>query len=382
MAEKDEEYDSTRKNFIKALESMQAATEVETKAKGEALRIRKKMESDVLELETSLEHSNAGNIESQKNIKRYHAQIREVQGRLEEEQKVKEAAHDHLITADRKAHSNQNALEEARTLLEQADRARRSTEQELLDSSETLGELTCQNQALYAAKRKLEAEQQTLYADLDEMSAEVEMADGKAQKAMVDAARLADELRGEQEQNIVMDRNRKIIEAQVKDMQGRLDDAEQNALKGGKKVVQRLESRIRELETEIDNESRRMADAQKNLRRSERRIKELSFQGDEDRKNHEMMQHLIDQLQVKIKSYKKSIEEAEEIAAQNLAKFRMVQNSLLESQERADLTDKSLAKAKAMGRGKSATPAPMRGKSSTPAPRGKSLTPSLVPELE
>merc|ERR1711971_1500411 len=98
--------------------------------------------------------------------------------------------------------------------------------------------------------------------------------------------------------------------------------------------------------------------------------------------NHEMMQHLIDQLQVKIKSYKKSIEEAEEIAAQNLAKFRMVQNSLLESQERADLTDKSLAKARAMGRGKSATPAPMRGKSSTPAPRGKSPTPPLGTEVE
>ena len=44
---------------------------------------------------------------------------------------------------------------------------------------------------------------------------------------------------------------------------------------------------------------RRYGDAQKNLRRSERRVKELVFQQDEDRKNHERMQALVDQLQVK-----------------------------------------------------------------------------------
>jgi hypothetical protein len=56
----------------------------------------------------------------------------------------------------------QNALEESRTLLEQADRARRISEQELSDTNEQLSELTCQNQAISGAKRKLESELQTL----------------------------------------------------------------------------------------------------------------------------------------------------------------------------------------------------------------------------
>ena len=73
-----------------------------------------------------------------------------------------------------------------------------------------------------------------------------------------------------------------------------------------------------ELESELDAENRRFGDAMKNLRKSERRIKELAFASDEDRKNHERMQQLIDQLQSKIRSYKKQIEEAEEIAALNL----------------------------------------------------------------
>merc|ERR1719197_1618124 len=66
-------------------------------------------------------------------------------------------------------------------------------------------------------------------------------------------------------------------------MQARLDDAETNALKGGKKAMNKMETRIRELESELDAENRRYADANKNLRRSERRIKELAFASDEDR---------------------------------------------------------------------------------------------------
>merc|ERR1711988_1567666 len=105
-----------------------------------------------------------------------------------------------------------------------------------------------------------------------------------------------------------------------------------------------------------DAESRRCSDAQKNLRGSERTIKEYTYQMEEDRKNHERMQVLIDQLQGKIKSYKKQIEEAEEIAALNLAKFRQVQTNLPGSTERADLNEQALAKMKARGRSASIGP--------------------------
>merc|ERR1712111_283882 len=200
------------------------------------------------------------------------------------------------------------------------------------------------------AKRKLEAEMQTLNGDLDEMSSEAALSEDKAKKSMVDAARLADELRHEQEVAQGFERDRKLLECQVKDMQQRLDEAETNALKGGKKAMNKMESRIRELESEVDAESRRCADAQKNLRKSERKIKEITYASDEDRKNHERMQALIDQLQLKIKTYKKQIEEAEEIAALNLAKFRQTQAQLQESEERADLNEQAFAKYKIKGR--------------------------------
>merc|ERR1711971_243840 len=325
IAEKDEEFQSTRKNFTKAVDGM----------------------------ETALEHANAANGETQKTIKKYHGSIRDAQAKLEDEQRAKEVTRDGLLANERKANTTQNALEEARTLLEQSDRVRRITEQELSDTNEQLSELTCQNQAIAGAKRKLESEMQTLHGDLDEMSTEASLSEEKAKKAMVDAARLAEELRGEQDLAAGFERERKLLECQVKDCATRLDDAEANALKGGKKAMNKMETRIRELESEVDAEQRRMGDSIKNLSKSERRIKEMSYATDEDRKNHERMQALVDQLQSKIKTYKKQIEEAEEIAALNLAKFRGTQAQVADSAELADLNEKALAKAKAKARGAS-----------------------------
>merc|ERR1712110_878470 len=312
IAQKEDEFASTRKNFGKAIEGMQMALEAETKGKVEALRMKKKLDSDVIDLDIALEHANAANAESQRNISLIQGNIRNVQKRFEEESRAKAAATDSLISADRRANANQNALEEARTLLEQADRNRRMIEQELADTNESLSDQTCTNQAICGAKMKCEQEMGAMSHDLDEMVGEAGMSEDKAQRAMVDAARLADELRQEQELAMALERDKK-LEAQVKD-------------------------------------------AQKNLRKSERHIKELTYQQDEDRKNHERMQGLIDQLQGKIKSYKKQIEEAEEIAALNLAKFRQVKTNLAGSTERADLNEQALAKTRARGRSASIGP--------------------------
>merc|ERR1712098_657448 len=157
LAQKEDEFASTRKNFSRALDGMQLALETETKAKVEALRMKKKLEADVLDLHTALEHANGANAELQRNIKMIQTRIRDAQTRPDDEVRAKSAAQDNLIAA----------------------------------------------------------------------------------------------------------------------------------------------------------ESRRLGDAQKNLRKSERQVKEYTYQQDEDRKNNERMQALVDQLQSKIRSYKKQIEEAE-----------------------------------------------------------------------
>merc|ERR1719186_1606088 len=85
VAEKEEEFDNTRKNHQRAMDSMQASLEAETRAKAEALRIKKKLEGDINELEIALDHANKANAEAHKTIKRYQNRYRDVETAYEEE---------------------------------------------------------------------------------------------------------------------------------------------------------------------------------------------------------------------------------------------------------------------------------------------------------
>lgn len=49
-------------------------------------------------------------------------------------------------------------------------------------------------------------------------------------------------------------------------------------LQNGRKIIAKLEERLRALESELDHEQRRHSEASKNLRKADRRIKELFFQ--------------------------------------------------------------------------------------------------------
>ena len=145
---------------------------------------------------------------------------------------------------------------------------------------------------------------------MEDQAGELKNAEEQAKKAMADAARIAEELRQEQEHAGHIEKMRRGLESQVKELQVRLDEAEASAMKGGQRKIQKLEQRVRELEVEYENEQRRHQETAKGMRKQDRRLKELAFQADEDRKNQERLQDMIDKLQGKIKTYKRQVEEA------------------------------------------------------------------------
>merc|ERR1712200_242348 len=89
VAEKEEEFNNTRRNHQRAMESMSASLESERKAKGEGLRIKKQLEGEINELEIGLDHANKANSEGLKSIKRYQTQLRETIQAFEDEARSK-----------------------------------------------------------------------------------------------------------------------------------------------------------------------------------------------------------------------------------------------------------------------------------------------------
>merc|ERR1711917_84023 len=313
IQEKEEEFDNTRKNHARAMDSMQASLGAETRAKTEALRIKKKLESDINELEIALDHANKANSEAQKSIKRYQNQLREVEGSWEEEHRQHVAITEKAGLAERKANALHGELEESRALLDSADRGKKQTEMELAEARSAVNDMTAINSKAMSEKRHLESACHTMHAEIDDCLHQAKNSEDKAKKAMVDAARLADELRAEQDHASNLAGSKNSLNNQLGELEGRLADAENAALKGGKAAMAKLEGKIKDLEAELASTQSRTGEASKAFQRAERKAKELAFAQGEDRKNQDRMSELAAKLQGKIKTYKQQIEEAEEI---------------------------------------------------------------------
>ena len=182
-----------------------------------------------------------------------------------------------------------------------------------------------------------------MHAEIDDMLHQAKNSEEKAKKAMADAARLADELCAEQDHTTVQSKAKRCPESQLGELENKFAEANETAMRGGRAAMAKLKTRIRELEIELGNVKAHTGENAKGYQKSERRVKELAFQIDEDKKNQDRMAELATKLQQKIKTYKQQIEEAEEIAALNLAKFRKAQQELEETEERARMAEAKLS---------------------------------------
>ena len=170
--------------------------------------------------------------------------------------------------------------------------------------------MSSQISSLSSQKRKLEVDIQGLHTDYEDLHSEMRGADDRAKSAIAESSRLSNELRSEKSHSIQIEKIRKTLEIQIKEVTIQLEEAEVSGSKSGKKAVAKLENRVHELESELDNEQRRHAETQKNMRKADRRLKELAFQADEDRKNQERLTELCTSLQMKVTTFKRQVEEA------------------------------------------------------------------------
>uniref|UniRef100_A0A674P0Q2 Myosin heavy chain, fast skeletal muscle-like n=1 Tax=Takifugu rubripes TaxID=31033 RepID=A0A674P0Q2_TAKRU len=347
LAEKDEEIEQIKRNSQRVTDSMQSTLDSEVRSRNDALRIKKKMEGDLNEMEIQLSHANRQASESQKQLRNVQAQLKDAQLHLDDAVRAQEDLKEQAAMVDRRNGLMIAEIEELRAALEQTERSRKVAEQELVDASERVGLLHSQNTSLMNTKKKLESDLVQIQSEVDDTVQEARNAEEKAKKAITDAAMMAEELKKEQDTSAHLERMKKNLEVAVKDLQHRLDEAENLAMKGGKKQLQKLESRVRELETEVETEQRRGADAVKGVRKYERRVKELTYQTEEDKKNVTRLQDLVDKLQLKVKAYKRHSEEAEEQANVHLSKCRKLQHELEEAEERADIAESQVNKLRA-----------------------------------
>ena len=181
------------------MDSLGASIETEQLAKGEALRVKKQLEGEINELEIGLDHANKANAEGLKSIKRYQTQLRETIQLFEDEARAKAQITEQVGISERKAAALSGEVEESKALLDESSRAQRQLQADIADARGAVNNMQTINGRDMTAKRQLESSIHTMQAEVDGMLVAAKNAEEKPKKAMVDAARLADELRAEQD---------------------------------------------------------------------------------------------------------------------------------------------------------------------------------------
>merc|ERR1712168_1326899 len=151
------------------MESLGASLETEQRSKAEALRIKKKLEGDINELEIGHDHANKANAEGLKAIKRYQAQLRETIQTYEDEARQRAQVVEAVGIADRKAAALSGEVEESKALLDSSERSKRQLDMEIADARNACSEMQAINGREMSAKRALEGHIHTVQAEIDAM---------------------------------------------------------------------------------------------------------------------------------------------------------------------------------------------------------------------
>merc|ERR1712218_743120 len=114
---------------------------------------------------------------------------------------------------------------------------------ELAESRGAVNDMTTVTSKASSDKRRLASAVHTLHAEIDDMLAQAKGSEEKAKRAMVDAARLADELRAEQDHSGSQEKAKRALESQVSELDQSLAEANEVAAKGGRNAMAKLESR-------------------------------------------------------------------------------------------------------------------------------------------
>uniref|UniRef100_A0A3P8SN64 Myosin, heavy chain b n=1 Tax=Amphiprion percula TaxID=161767 RepID=A0A3P8SN64_AMPPE len=363
-----EELEDAKKKLAQRLQEAEESIEAVNSKCASLEKTKQRLQGEVEDLMIDVERANALAANLDKKQRNFDKVLAEWKQKYEEGQAELEGAQKEARSLSTELFKMKNSYEEALDHLETMKRENKNLQQEISDLTEQIGETgktihelekakkTVETEkseiqsALEEAEKKLESDLVQVQGEVDDAVQEARNAEEKAKKAITDAAMMAEELKKEQDTSAHLERMKKNLEVTVKDLQHRLDEAENLAMKGGKKQLQKLESRVRELEAEVEVEQKRGADAVKGVRKYERRVKELTYQTEEDKKNVNRLQDLVDKLQLKVKAYKRQSEEAEEQANTHMSRLRKVQHELEEAQERADIAESQVNKLRAKSR--------------------------------
>ncbi|XP_018415089.1 PREDICTED: myosin-10-like isoform X1 [Nanorana parkeri] len=336
LQNRDDSSDEKKKLLIKQVRDMELELDEERKQKTQILAAKKKLEMDLQEMENQIDSANKGREEAVKQLKKLQFQLKEVWREVEETRTSREEMFIQSRENEKRLKNLETELLQLQEELAAAERAKRQAQQERDDLADELANGVSGKSALLDEKRALEARIAQLEEELDEEQSNMELVNDRYRKYTMQVETMTTELSAERSFSQKAENARQQMERQNKELKVKLNEMDSSVRAKYKIAIASLESKIAQLEEQMEQESRERILANKLVRRAEKRLKEVLLQVEEERRNADQFKEQHEKAHIRMKQLKRQLEEAEEDASRANSNRRRIQRELEDVTESAE----------------------------------------------
>ncbi|XP_013927341.1 PREDICTED: myosin-10-like isoform X4 [Thamnophis sirtalis] len=336
LQNRDDANDDKKKLLSKQVRELEAELDAERKQRAQALAARKKLEMDLQEAQAQLDATTKGRDEALKQLRKLQAQMKELWREVEEARAAREEIFIQSRENEKKLKNLEAELLQLQEELAASERAKRQAQQERDDLADELANGNSGKSALLDEKRHLEARIAQLEEELDEEQSNMELMNDRYRKLSMQVETITTELAAERSFSQKTENARQQLERQNKDLRAKLGEMDSSVKSKYKLAIATLESKVAQLEEQLEQESRERMLSGKLVRRAEKKLKEVLLQVDEERRNADQYKDQVEKGHLRLKQLKRQLEEAEEEASRANASRRRMQRELEDVTESAE----------------------------------------------
>jgi len=282
-----------------------------------------------------------------KQLKKLQSQLKDYQHEVD----AANAARDDLANAAKEKERRFKSLEAELLQLHEdlaaSERARKQLQAEKDELQEEINGNSSGRNSLLDEKRRLEARIAQLEEELDEEQGNVEVLNDRVRKGVLQSEQLTAELSSERSNSQKLDNERNLLDRQNKDLKVKLNELEVQIKTRSKAAMQALETKIANLEEQLEVESRERQNQAKINRKIDKRVKELMLQVEDERRLADQYKEQVDKSNARLKALKRQVEDGEEEMARVTAQKRKLQRDVEEQTEAAETSQRELDQMKA-----------------------------------
>ncbi|CAJ1075590.1 myosin-11-like [Xyrichtys novacula] len=340
---RDEMGEEKRKQLLKQVRELESELEEEKKQRAQASGCKKKLEGELKDMEDQLEATGRGRDEAIKQLRKIQGQVKDLQRELEDSRATHKEVQNSAREAERRSKAIEADIVQLQEMLAAAERARKQAETERDELAEELANNASGKSMSSDEKRRIDAKINQLEEELEEEQANVESLNDRLRKSQQLVEQLGAELTTERSTSQSKEGSRQQLERQNRELKVKLQEIEGQGRSKLKSAIAALEAKLREVEEQLEMESRERQVTGKNLRQKEKKLKDLSIQVEDERKQAQQYKDQAEKGNIRVKQLKHQLEEAEEEAQRMAAARRKLQRELEEASEANDTMNREIS---------------------------------------